>query len=87
MNSNLILASISLSYNGIRAHSCTNGIMVSISKGNVDINLPPKAQVANKIDVSQPILLRFCLIPLLERSTNTKSTKGTSQSCKLQISR
>ena len=50
------LTNESITPNGIRTHSCTNGIMVSSSKGNVDINLPPKAQVANKIDVNQPIL-------------------------------
>ena len=32
-------------------------------------------------------VLRFCLIVLLERSTNTKSTNGTRQSCKQWISR
>ena len=42
--------------NGIRVHSCTNGVMISSSKGDMNINLPPKARVAHKMNVNQPLL-------------------------------
>ena len=42
--------------NGIRVHSCTNGTMVGRAKGNMKINLPPRARVTHKMNVNQPLL-------------------------------
>ena len=36
--------------NEIRVYSCTDGVTISSSKGNMNINLPPKARVAHKMN-------------------------------------
>ena len=42
--------------NGIRVRSCTGGIMVGKSKGNLNLNLPVRARQANKMKVNTPLL-------------------------------
>ena len=42
--------------NGLKVHSCTNGVMTSKTKGDMKIGLPPRAHVANKTNVNQTLL-------------------------------
>ena len=41
--------------NDIEVHSCTDGVMIGRSKGDMNLNLPPKARVAHKMNVNQPL--------------------------------
>jgi hypothetical protein len=41
---------------GIRVRSCTGGIMIGKAKGNLKLNLPPRARLANKMKVNTPLL-------------------------------